>query len=70
VNNEKNLSSRLMDESKNGINKHSSTAVSSAMNVPPEVGMGALRLSLGRGNDISQIEEAAGQIIARINKLR
>jgi cysteine sulfinate desulfinase/cysteine desulfurase-like protein len=40
------------------------------MNVPPEVCMGALRLSLGRGNDISQIEEAAGQIIAIVNSPR
>jgi cysteine desulfurase len=44
--------------------------VLSAMKVPPEIGMGTLRLSLGRSNDITQIEDAAGQIIARINKLR
>jgi cysteine desulfurase len=44
--------------------------VLSAMKVPQETGMGALRLSLGRGNDISQIEEAAALIIARINDLK
>jgi cysteine sulfinate desulfinase/cysteine desulfurase-like protein len=69
VSNEKKFSSRLMDEYKNGINKHPSTAVSSAMNVPPDIGMGALRLSLGRSNDIYQVEEAARRIIARIREL-
>jgi cysteine desulfurase len=44
--------------------------VLAAMNVPPEIGMGALRLSLGRGNDIHQIEEAAGQIIARVREMK
>jgi cysteine desulfurase len=44
--------------------------VLSAMNIPPEVGMGALRLSLGRSNNINQIEEAARQITARIRKIK
>jgi cysteine desulfurase len=44
--------------------------VLAAMNVTPEVGMGALRLSLGRGNDIHQIDEAAGQIIARVREMK
>lgn len=43
--------------------------VLSAMNVAPEVGMGALRLSLGRSNNINQIEEAARQIIARVREI-
>ncbi len=44
--------------------------VLAAMNVPPEVGMGALRLSLGRGNDISQVEKAAGLLIDRVKEMR
>ncbi len=44
--------------------------VLSAMNVPPEVGMGALRLSLGRGNDVRQIEEAARLLIDRIREMK
>ena len=44
--------------------------VLSAMGVPPDIGMGALRLSLGRSNDINQIEEAARLIIARVSELR
>jgi len=44
--------------------------VLSAMNIPPEVGMGALRLSLGRGNYIHQIEEAARLIIDRVKEMR
>jgi len=43
--------------------------VLSAMNVPPEVGMGTLRLSLGRSNDMKQIEEAASQIIAKVKEM-
>jgi cysteine desulfurase len=43
--------------------------VLAAMNVPPEIGMGALRLSLGRGNNMNQIEEAARQIIARVREI-
>ena len=44
--------------------------VLSAMNVPPEQGMGTLRLSLGRENDIHQIDEAARILIDRIMELR
>ena len=44
--------------------------VLSAMKVPPEIGMGALRLSLGRHNDMPQIEEAAALIIARVKELK
>lgn len=44
--------------------------VLSAMNVPPEVGMGTLRLSLGRSNDMNQVEDAAMQIIARVAEMR
>ena len=39
--------------------------VLSAMGVPPEIGMGALRFSVGRSNSMDQIEEAAGMIIQR-----
>lgn len=44
--------------------------VLSAMAIPPEIGMGALRLTLGRSNTMKQIEEAARLIIARVKKLR
>lgn len=44
--------------------------VLSAMSVPPEVGMGTLRLSLGRSNHSVQIAEAAEQIITRVRELR
>ncbi len=44
--------------------------VLSAMKVTPEIGMGALRLSLGRGNDIHQIETAAAQIITRVREIK
>jgi cysteine desulfurase len=44
--------------------------VLSAMGVSPEVGMGTLRLTLGRMNDRAQIEEAASQIIEAVNKLK
>lgn len=44
--------------------------VLSAMGVPPEIGMGALRLTVGRSNTMDQIEEAAGLIIQRIKDLR
>jgi cysteine desulfurase len=43
--------------------------VLSAMGVPPEVGMGALRLSVGRTNDMEQIEEAGRLIVKRVKKL-
>jgi cysteine desulfurase len=44
--------------------------VLSAMGVPPEIGMGALRFSVGRSNSMDQIEEAAGLIIQRVKKMR
>jgi cysteine desulfurase len=44
--------------------------VLSAMGVPPEVGMGALRFSVGRGNTMEQIEAAARLIIERVEALR
>jgi cysteine desulfurase len=43
--------------------------VLSAMNVPPDIGMGALRLSLGRTNDIRQIDEAARLLINRVKEM-
>ena len=44
--------------------------VLSAMSVPPEIGMGALRLSVGRSNTMEQIEEAAQCIIDQVKKMR
>jgi cysteine desulfurase len=44
--------------------------VLSAMSVPPETGMGALRFSVGRSNTMEQIEEAARLIIGCIKKIR
>jgi cysteine desulfurase len=44
--------------------------VLSAMAVPPEVGMGTLRLTVGRTNDMEQIEEASRLIVNRIKELR
>jgi len=44
--------------------------VLSAMGVPPEIGMGALRFSVGRSNSMDQIEEAAGMIIQRVKEMR
>jgi len=44
--------------------------VLSAMGVPPQVGMGALRFSVGRSNSVDQIEEAAGMIIQRVKEMR
>ncbi|MFC1494051.1 cysteine desulfurase family protein [Thermodesulfobacteriota bacterium] len=44
--------------------------VLSAMGVSPDVGMGTLRLTLGRHNDKKQIEAAAGQIIEVANKMK
>ncbi len=41
-----------------------------AMDVPPEIGMGTLRLTVGRSNTMAQIEEAAGLIIDRIKAIR
>ena len=44
--------------------------VLSAMGVAPEVGMGALRLSVGRSNTMGQIEDAARRIIDRVRGMR
>jgi cysteine desulfurase len=44
--------------------------VLSAMGVEPEVGMGALRLTVGRSNSPQQIEEAAELIINRVKELK
>jgi len=44
--------------------------VLAAMSVPPEVGMGALRLTLGRSNTMEQIETAARQIIRQVKRMR
>ena len=44
--------------------------VLSAMGVTPEVGMGTLRLTLGRLNDRAQIETAAEQIIEAAKRLK
>jgi cysteine sulfinate desulfinase/cysteine desulfurase-like protein len=40
------------------------------MGVPPGVGMGALRLTVGRSNTMEQIEEAARLIVERVRSLR
>ncbi len=44
--------------------------VLAAMDVPPEVGMGTLRLTIGRSNTASQIDAAAEMIIGRVRELR
>jgi cysteine desulfurase len=44
--------------------------VLSAMGVSQEVGMGALRLTVGRLNTMEQIDEAAGLIIDQVAMLR
>ncbi len=44
--------------------------VLSAMEVPPEIGMGALRLTVGRENTMEQIEEAAQLIINQVKRIR
>jgi cysteine desulfurase len=44
--------------------------VLAAMDVPPEVGMGALRFTVGRSNTMEQIERAARMIIHRIKEMR
>jgi cysteine desulfurase len=44
--------------------------VLAAMGVPPEVGMGALRFTVGRTNTMEQIEKAAWMIIRRIREMR
>ena len=44
--------------------------VLAAMAVPPEVGMGALRFTVGRSNTMAQIEEAAEAIINRVKTMK
>ncbi len=44
--------------------------VLSAMGVPPEIGMGALRLTVGRSNTMEQMERAAEWIIRRVKEMR
>jgi cysteine desulfurase len=44
--------------------------VLSAMGVPSEVGMGALRLTVGRTNDMQQIEEAGRLIVKRVKQIK
>jgi cysteine desulfurase len=44
--------------------------VLSAMGVPAEIGMGALRLTVGRSNDMGQIERAAGWIVRRVREMK
>jgi cysteine desulfurase len=44
--------------------------VLSAMAVPAEIGMGALRLTVGRTNTIEQIEEAAQLIINQVKRMK
>ncbi len=44
--------------------------VLSAMGVPPEIGMGALRFTVGRSNTMDQIEEAAQLIVSQVEKMR
>jgi len=44
--------------------------VLSAMSVPSEIGMGALRFSVGRSNTMDQVEEAARLIIGQVKKMK
>jgi len=44
--------------------------VLAAMNVPAEIGMGALRLTVGRSNSMDQIEDAAGMLIQRVREIK
>jgi len=44
--------------------------VLSAMEVPPEVGMGTLRLTVGRSNTMDQIEEASRMIVNRVREIK
>jgi len=46
------------------------SSVLEAMGVSPEIGMGALRLTLGRSNTLEQIEKAAELMIDRIKRIR
>lgn len=44
--------------------------VLSAMGVPPAIGMGTLRFTVGRSNTGDQIEEAAGLIVSRLKRMK
>lgn len=44
--------------------------VLSAMQVPPEVGMGALRLTLGRGTTLEAVDKAAQLLIHQVSRMR
>jgi cysteine desulfurase len=44
--------------------------VLSAMGVPPEIGMGALRLTVGRSNTMEQMDRAAEWIVSRVKEMR
>jgi cysteine desulfurase len=44
--------------------------VLAAMAVPTEIGMGALRFTVGRSNTMAQIEEAAEMVVARVKALK
>ena len=44
--------------------------VLAAMGVPPEIGMGALRLTVGKSNTLEQIEEAAQLIINQVKRIQ
>jgi cysteine desulfurase len=44
--------------------------VLSAMGVAPEIGMGALRFSVGRSTTLEEIEEAAGLIINQVKRMQ
>jgi len=44
--------------------------VLAAMKVPPRIGMGALRLTVGRSNTMAQMDEAAHMIVGRIKRLK
>jgi len=44
--------------------------VLSAMSIAPEIGMGALRFSVGRSNSMDQIEESAHLIINQVKEMR
>jgi len=44
--------------------------VLSAMHVPPEIGMGALRLTLGRGTTLEEVDRAARLLIGQVHRMR
>jgi len=44
--------------------------VLSAMGVPPQIGMGALRFTVGRWSTMEQMEEAARVVVDQIGRMR